>query len=91
MERNLRNPVLLLYIFEGGAPTFIKAEKFWPNVCATELDTSRKFYRIWRPSVDVQSQYFRDLLNHQIKRFWGVKYMEKSFEYYNSVFFTERN
>jgi len=28
MERNLRNPVLLLYIFEGGAPTFIKAEKF---------------------------------------------------------------
>jgi hypothetical protein len=28
MERILRNPVLLLYLFKGGAPTFIKAEKF---------------------------------------------------------------
>jgi hypothetical protein len=37
MERILINLFLLLYLFEGDVPTFIKAEKSWPNVCAIEL------------------------------------------------------
>jgi len=86
MGRILINSFLLLYLFEGGAPTFIKAEKFWPNICAAELQTSRKYYHIQRPSVDVRSQYFRDIHNQHTKRFRGVKCMKKSSEYITTLF-----
>jgi hypothetical protein len=67
MEWILINQFLLLYLFEGDAPTFIKGENLWPNVCDNERHTSRKYYQIQLPSVDVRSQNFRDLHNHQMK------------------------